>query len=48
MLQKDRIQEAYKLLSQVWSEMELGYIDDDCLQDAVYLSGRHQSNRMET
>lgn len=36
MLQKDRIQEANKLLSQVWSEMEQGYIDDDCLQDAVY------------
>ena len=36
MLQKERIQEANKLLSQVWSEMELGYVDDDCLQDAVY------------
>ena len=36
MLQKDRLIEANKILSQVWSEMELGYIDEDCLQDAVY------------
>ena len=37
MLQHERIKEVYNLLSQVWEEMEQGYIDeDDMLQDAVY------------
>lgn len=37
MLQLDRIKQAEEILSQVWQEMEQGYIDeDDMLQDAVY------------
>ena len=38
MLQLDRIKEAENLLSQVWQEMEQGYIDEDwdLLQEAVY------------
>ena len=37
MLQLDRIKQAEEILSQVWQEMEQGYIDeDDMLQEAVY------------
>ena len=37
MLQLDRIKQVEEILSQVWQEMEQGYIDeDDMLQDAVY------------
>lgn len=38
MLQKERLQEVYKILSQIWSEMKEGYVDDTYLwlQEAVY------------
>lgn len=36
MFQKERLEQACQLLSQVWEEMRLGYIDDDAIQTAVY------------
>ena len=38
MLQLDRIKQVEEILSQVWQEMEQGYIDEDwdLLQEAVY------------
>lgn len=38
MLQHERIKEALNLLSQIWEEMQMGYIDEDSglHQDIVY------------
>ena len=39
MLQAERIKKALALMDGVLNEMRQGYVDDDCLQDAVYLQG---------
>lgn len=39
MLQAERIKTALVSMSGVLEELRQGYVDDDCLQDAVYLQG---------
>lgn len=39
MLQAERIKTALVSMNGVLDELRQGYVDDDCLQDAVYLQG---------